>query len=183
MADDKEKSSDLQDNGIYLFGSDVDSDSCSDAIKFILEKNLDSSNPHKHLTLIINSPGGHVPDGFALIDVMAGSRIPIHTVGLGMIASMGLLMFIAGKKGHRALTPNTLIMSHQWSSFFYGKEHELIAVQKEQKILSDMIMKHYLKYTGMPEKDIRKYLLPAHDVWLTAKEAKKLGICDIIKDI
>jgi prepilin-type N-terminal cleavage/methylation domain-containing protein len=120
---------------------------------------------------------------FALIDVMAGSRIPIHTVGLGMIASMGLLMFIAGKKGHRALTPNTLIMSHQWSSFFYGKEHELIAVQKEQKILSDMIMKHYLKYTGMPEKDIRKYLLPAHDVWLTAKEAKKLGICDIIKDI
>lgn len=74
-------------------------------------------------------------------------------------------------------------MSHQWSSGFYGKEHELIAIQKEQKLLGDIILKHYKKHTGLREKDIKKYLLPPHDVWLTAKEAKELGICDIIKDI
>jgi ATP-dependent Clp protease protease subunit len=114
---------------------------------------------------------------------LVGSRIPIHTVGLGMIASMGLLLFISGKKGKRVLTPNTLIMSHQWSSFFWGKEHELLAAQKEQKSLSDMIMRHYKKHTGLTEKKIRELLLPAHDVWLTAKEAKALGICDEVKDI
>jgi ATP-dependent Clp protease protease subunit len=184
MPDSKEeKSFDLQDNGIYLFAEDVNEDSCAEAMRFILEKNLDTSGKNKQLTMIINSPGGHVVDGFALIDVMAGSRIPIHTVGLGLIASMGLLLFIAGKKGKRVLTPNTLIMSHQWSSFFYGKEHELIAVQKEQKLLSDMIMRHYKKHTGLSEKKIREVLLPANDVWLTAKEAKELGICDEVKDI
>lgn len=178
----EEKSTDLQDNGIFLFASDVNEDSCADAIQFIIERNLDSGK-HNHLTMIINSPGGNVVDGFALIDIMAGSKIPIHTVGIGIIASMGLLMFIAGKKGNRVLTPNTLIMSHQWSSGFYGKEHELIAIQKEQKLLGDIILKHYKKHTGLREKDIKKYLLPPHDVWLTAKEAKELGICDIIKDI
>ena len=183
MAEKDTKSPDLQDNGIYLFATGVDEESCGDAIKFILESNLDTHAKHKHLTLIINSPGGHVVDGFALIDVMAGSRLPVHTVGIGMIASMGLLMFIAGKKGERVLTPNTLIMSHQWSSWFHGKEHELLAIQKEQKLLSEIIMRHYKRHTGLKEKDIRKYLLPAHDVWLTAKEAKALGICDKIKDI
>lgn len=184
MPDTKDdKSFDLQDNGIYLFAEDVNGDSCAEAIRFVLEQNLDTSGKQKHLTMIINSPGGHVVDGFALIDVMAGSRIPIHTVGLGMIASMGLLLFMAGKKGKRTLTPNTLIMSHQWSSFFHGKEHELLAAQKEQKMLSEMIIRHYKKHTGLSEKKIKELLLPAHDVWLTAKEAKEYGICDEIKDI
>lgn len=184
MPDSKDdKSLDLQDNGIYLFAEDVNGDSCAEAMRFVLEKNLDTNNKHKHLTMIINSPGGHVIDGFALIDVMNGSRIPIHTVGLGMIASMGLLLFMTGKKGKRVLTPNTLIMSHQWAGVFFGKEHELIAQQKERNLLSDMIMRHYKKHTGLSEKKIREVLLPAHDVWLTAKEAKALGICDEIKDI
>jgi ATP-dependent Clp protease protease subunit len=178
-----DKSFDLQDNGIYLFSEDVTDESCAEAIQFILEKNLDTSGTHKHLTMIINSPGGNVIDGFALIDIMAGSRIPVHTVGLGIIASMGLQLFIAGKKGERVLTPNTLIMSHQWSGFFYGKEHELVSAQKEQKLLSDMIMRHYRKHTKLSEKKIREVLLPAHDVWLTAKEALALNICDKIKDI
>ena len=137
MPDTKEdtyKPTDLEDNGVYLFTEDVDGDSCSEAMRFILEQNLVTSGRHKHLTMIINSQGGNIVDGFALIDVMGGSKIPIHTVGLGLIASRGLLLFISGKKGKRTLTPNTLIMSHQLSSFFFGKEHELIAAQKEQKL-------------------------------------------------
>ena len=72
-----------------------------------------------------------VPSCFALIDIMKGSRIPIHTVGLGVIASCGLLLFITGEKGKRTLTPNTSILSHQYSWGSYGKEHELFAQVKE----------------------------------------------------
>jgi len=92
-----------------------------------------------------------------------------------MIASCGLLMFISGTKGRRVLTPNTSILSHQYSWGTYGKEHELIAVEKEYDLTTERMVNHYKKCTGLSEKDIRKYLLPAHDVWLSAKEAKKLA--------
>lgn len=99
-----------------------------------------------------------------------------------MIASMGLMIFIAGEKGKRVLTPNTTIMSHQWSGGEFGKEHELLASVKNHKLISTMFMNHYKKHTGLTEKQIKTYLLPTSDVWLSAKEAKQLGICDEIRD-
>ena len=93
------------------------------------------------------------------------------------------MIFIAGEKGHRVLTPNTSIMSHQFSWGSWGKEHELVAVGKEFELTTERMISHYKKCTGLNEKQIRQYLLPATDVWLSAKEAKKLGICDSIKDI
>jgi len=173
----------LDDHGVFLFSGTVDDITCDDAIKFILEANLDKECKWDHITMLINSPGGYCSDGFALIDIMFGSRIPIHTVGLGMIASMGLQIFLSGKKGTRALTPNCMILSHQYTGGTYGKEHELIASQKEFGILSEIIMRHYKRTTGLTAEEIRQYLLPAEDMWLTAKEAKKLGICDIVKDL
>jgi len=81
------------------------------------------------------------------------------------------------------LTPNTMIMSHQWQGGTYGKEHELISSQKETEILRNIVMKHYLKYTGLDKPTIEEKLLPPHDVYITAKEAKKLGVCDIVKNL
>jgi len=170
----------LSDLGIFLFSGEVDTDLTNDAISFILESNYEKNR--ENLTLIVNSEGGYVNSGFGLISIMEGSSIPIYTVGLGMIASMGLNIFIAGHKGTRTLTPNTLIISHQWSGGRVGKEHELIASQKRDNIISEMILKHYRKYTGLSEKNIKKYLLPPSDVYLTAHEALKLGICDIVKE-
>jgi ATP-dependent Clp protease protease subunit len=183
MSDTKNDSYDLDSNGIFLFSEVVDSESCGDAMHFVLERNLDTEAKHKHLTMIINSPGGYVNDGFALIDIMAGSRLPIHTVGIGILASMGLVIFMSGKKGFRTLTPNAVVLSHQWSGGNYGKSHELIASQKHHTILNDIFMRHYKKHTGLSEKKIKEYLLPSQDVWLTAKEALDLGICDQIKDL
>lgn len=174
---------DLSDDGIYFFNDEVDTDSVGDAIRFILEANLDPLCKWKHMTMIINSPGGYVTDGFALIDVMFGSSIPIRTIGLGMIASMGLQIFLAGEQGSRTLTPNCMILSHQYAGGSWGKEHELVASQKETTILSEIVIRHYKRTTGLNEADIRKYLLPPEDIWLTAKEAKKYGICDVIKDL
>ena len=170
----------LEEHGIKLLTNEIDDENCDDAIRFIIEANLNAV--YDHLTLIINSPGGYVTSGFALIDVMEGSKIPIHTVGLGQIASMGLNIFIAGAKGHRTLTPNTLIMSHQWAGGRWGKEHELIAQQKQDEIVTRQIIRHYVKHTGLTEKKVREILLPAHDVFLTAQEARKLSICDIVKE-
>lgn len=177
MADDKRN---LDDYGIFLLTDELDDANCDDAIRFVLEANLNGD--FDHITIIINSPGGYVTSGFALIDIIEGSKIPVHTVGLGQIASMGLNIFISGAKGNRVLTPNTLIMSHQWQGARWGKEHELIAQQKQDEIITKQIIKHYMKHTSLSEKDVRKYLLPASDVFLTAVEAKKYGICDVVKD-
>ena len=170
----------LEDNHYYLFNTEFNSSSTGDLIKFILERNLMKKDRAKMMKLIINSPGGEVSSAFALIDTMKGSRIPIYTYGLGEIASCGLMTFIAGEKGHRYITKNTAILSHQYSWGSYGKEHELMSRVKEFNNTTERILNHYKKCTGLSEKDIRKYLLPPEDVWLTAKEAVKYGIADQI---
>jgi ATP-dependent Clp protease, protease subunit len=171
---------DLGAHGIYLLTGDIDDDKCEEAVRFVLEANL--NNGHEYLTMIVNSPGGYVNAGFSVIDVMNGSKAEIRTVGLGILASMGLLVFIAGRKGRRSLTPNTMVMSHQWSGLRWGKEHELLASQRGDDILTGMIFRHYKRHTGLNDKKIRKYLLPPSDVWLSAKEAKALGLCDQINE-
>ena len=173
---------DLYTAGIFLFVGGVDSDSCKEAIEFVLKQNTEKRKKKK-LQFMICSPGGEMPPCFALIDVMKGSKIPIHTVGLGLIASCGLLLFISGEQGHRILTPNTSILSHQFSWGNWGKEHELFAQVKEFELSTKRMLDHYKKCTGLDEGQIREHLLPPEDVWLSAKEAKKLGICDQVKSV
>lgn len=169
-------------NGVYLLMDQINYASCKEAIKWIMNKNLDPQ-PLPELTLIINSPGGDVHAAFALIDTIKASNIPIKTVGLGLIASAGFLIFIAGEKGKRILTPNTAILSHQYSWGSRGKEHELYAKVKEFELSTDRMITHYKKCIGMNEKKIREVLLPPQDVWLSANEALKLKICDKIEDL
>ena len=169
-------------NGVVVFMGDVTVETMSPLIDWILAENY-KEKKKKELTLGICSRGGDLNACFALVDIMKGSKIPIRTVGLGMIASCGLLMFITGTKGKRVLTPNTSILSHQYSWGSIGKEHELFARVKELELTTERMINHYKKCTGLKEADIRKYLLPAHDVWLGAKEAKKLGLCDKVEQI
>ena len=174
----------MDQNNLYLFMDDFQKDTIRPVIEWIIKKNLlsDAERP-KFLTLIICSPGGELASAFALIDTMKGSKIPVHTVGLGEICSCGVLVFMSGQKGHRTLTPNTSILSHQYAWGSHGKEHELFARVREFELTSDRLLNHYRKCTGMSDANIRKYLLPAEDVWLSASEAVKYGIADKIKDI
>ena len=171
-----------EEHNIYLFMNHVNDETCKDLISFIITKNLIIPKP-KYLQLIINSGGGDLNTAFAVIDIMRGSPIPVYTTGLGMVGSAAFAMFIAGERGHRILTPNTSILSHQYSWGTYGKEHELFATVREYELTTERIITHYKKCTGLNEKQIREYLLPPQDVWLSAKEAKKLGICDSVKNI
>ena len=172
----------IESNGIYVLMDQINHATCRDAIKWIMNQNL-SNNPLPQLTLIINSPGGDVHSAFALIDTMKASSIPIKTVGLGLIASCGFLIFIAGQKGKRILTPNTAILSHQYTWGSKGKEHELYARVKEFELSTDRMIDHYKKCLGMTEAKIKEVLLPPQDVWLSASEAKKLKICDKIEEL
>ena len=168
--------------GIYYLADGFTFDSTKPIVQWIIEKNLLPSNERpKELTLVINSPGGSVHAAFALIDTMKGSAIPIKTVGLGLIASCGVLTFMAGTKGRRILTPNTSILSHQYSWGSSGKEHELFARVREFELSTERMLEHYKKCTGLKEKVIREILLPPEDKWLSAKEAVKYGIADAIK--
>lgn len=174
----------LDQNNIYLFMEGFENKTVKPVIEWILRKNMGApSDRPKNLNLVINSPGGHIHSAFALIDVMKGSKIPVHTTGLGLIASCGLLTFMAGEKGHRTITPNTSILSHQYSWGSIGKEHELFATVRELELTTERMLEHYKRCTGMTEKSIRQHLLPAEDVWLSAKEAVKYGIADRIKEL
>lgn len=171
----------LKDKGIFLLSGGFNNETASKIVTWILEANYAVKRDYDHLTLIINSPGGAVNSAFAIIDTMRGSAIPVHTLGLGMIGSCGLLTFMAGEKGHRYLTPNTSILSHQWSWGSFGKEHELLAAVREFDLTTHRMIEHYKKCTGLSEEMIRTKLLPPEDVWLSAEEAKALNICDQIK--
>jgi len=166
--------------GHHVFMAEVTQETMKPLIDWIIAENYNKEKKKKELTLGICSPGGDLNACFALVDIMKGSKIPIRTIGMGMIASCGLLMFISGEKGRRVLTPNTSILSHQFSWGSFGKEHELFAAVKEFDLTTRRMIDHYKKCTGLSEEDIRKYLLPPQDVWLSAKEAKKLGLCDSI---
>ncbi|SVE26523.1 uncharacterized protein METZ01_LOCUS479377, partial [marine metagenome] len=129
----------LGEEGIYLFMEEFNDETCKNAIAFIISHNI-QDKPLKKLQLMINSPGGALHACFALVDVMKGSKIPIHTIGLGMIASCGVVTFMAGAKGHRYLTPNTSILSHQYSWGSRGKEHELFAVVREFELSTERMI-------------------------------------------
>ena len=169
-------------HSFFLMMEEISLATCKSAVEWILEANFTEERPEM-LNLIITSPGGDLNAAFALIDVMRGSAIPVRTIGLGQIASAGLMIFIAGENGQRILTPNTSILSHQYSWGAIGKEHELFATIKEFDLTTKKMIAHYKKCTGLSEKQIREILLPPQDVWLSGLEAKKLGLCDDVKDL
>ena len=167
--------------GAHLLFGEINTASVYPAINFIIKSNY-IFNAETTLTMLVNSPGGSVSDGFALIDVMGTSRVDIATVGIGQVASMGVLIISAGTKGKRVITKNTEIMAHQFSTMVYGKYHELVASQKYHEKLEKTFIKHFLRHTKMSEKQIKDIMFSPTDRWLTPKEAKKYGICDEVRE-
>lgn len=170
----------LRDRGTHLLFEDFDHAMAKPIVAWILLSNYESERKYKNLTLMINSYGGDVTAAFSIIDAMNGSKLPVHTVGIGVIASCGLLTFISGKRGERILTPNTSILSHQYSWGSRGKQHELMAATREMDLTQERMLNHYIMCTGLDERTIKEKLLPAHDVWLSAEEAVELGVADKI---
>jgi ATP-dependent Clp protease protease subunit len=176
-------SQDLQSAGMYVFMGEVSTETVQPLIEWILYENFVSKKRKKELLLMICSEGGDMSAAFALIDVMRSSLVPIKTVGLGQVASAGLMIFLTGSPGRRVLTPNTSILSHQFSWGSEGKSHELFATVKEFELTQQRMVTHYQQCTGLTLEQIRTALLPPHDVYLTADEALALNVCDAISQL
>lgn len=173
----------LWNSGVLTLFGEVDNVMAQGATEFILAQNFRSSKTRpSHITLIINSEGGSLSDAFAIIDIVSGSSLPVHTLGLGQISSAGLMIFMAGHRGQRTLTANTSIMSHQWSGDVSGKMHELVSLQQDFAQTSQRMIRHYQTCSGLDEDTVRQKLLPPHDVYLTAQQAVELGIADRIQE-
>lgn len=173
----------LGDHGVMVLMGEINEDTVKPVIEWILHENYVRKKKLKELLLTICSSGGDLGVGFALIDVMRSSKIPIKTVGLGTIASSGLLVFLSGAPGRRILTPNTSIMSHQFSWGTEGKVHELFATVKEFELTQKRMVGLYKTCTGLDEETIKKVLLPPQDVYLSAQEALEYNICDHVAEL
>jgi ATP-dependent Clp protease protease subunit len=169
-------------SSFFLLVSDIEDGVVKEAMQWIIESNFSDNRPSV-LNLLVCSSGGDLRGAFALIDIMRSSHIPIRTIGLGEISSAGLMIFLAGASGMRVLTPNTSIMSHQFSAGALGKEHELFSIAKEFELTKKRMLSLYKKSTGLKEKDILTYLLPPSDMYLSAEEALALNICDKIANL
>lgn len=171
----------LRDGGVLTLRKEFNNENVGPLIDQILEWNMmpEDKAPDRIL-LRINSPGGLVYSAFELIDTMKQSRIPVYTLALGLAASCGVLTLMAGTKGHRYVTQNTSVMSHQYSFGSRGKEHELYGKVKEFELSSQRMVEHYKKCTKKSESYIRKHLLGPTDEWLTPEEVVKHGIADNI---
>ena len=133
-------------SGMVMLTDEFKQETIMPIVNQIIMLNLlpDSEQPEE-IKLIINSPGGSVFSAWHLIDVMKQSRIPVSTIAQGLAASCGVLTLMAGAKGRRFVTHNSSVMSHQYSWGSMGKEHELVAKQKEFKLASKRMEEHYKK--------------------------------------
>jgi len=182
MTEQNKSGKELSDYGIIYLSGEI-SDELSDQVnREIIEMNV--SGKVDHIQMIINSPGGSVFAGLAIIDMMEWSRIPIYTTGLGMIASAALMIFMVGEHGRRVVTPRTSILSHRFSALHMGNHSQLLASRKQDDLLHDRIVEHYLTYTSVESVEkLEQTLLKDVDAWLTLAEAKDLGIVDIIEPL
>ena len=172
----------LESLGSHLFFGYVDETSIAEAVSFVLKANILFAEEKRAITLFLNTPGGNCYDAFALIDLMDVSKLPVRTVGMGNIMSMGVLILCAGAKGKRIMTRNTQVMAHQFYGGAEGKFHELVSAYKAELYLEQQFLQHFLKHTKMTEKQVKDIMFGPSDRWLSPTECKKYGLVDQVID-
>lgn len=143
---------------------------------------LANEDPKRDIKLYINSPGGSVYDGLAIIDTMNYIKPDVQTIGIGLQASMGAMLLSCGAKGKRFVLPNSRIMIHQPSSGTQGKITDQEIALKEGIYLKKKLAEIFAENTGKDLKQVEKDM--DRDNWMSAEEAKEYGIVDeIIKKV
>ncbi len=172
----------LKDYGVIAINGEIDQGTASSVCNEIIEMNLGGASDQ--IQLIINSPGGSLYAGFAIIDMMEWSRLPVYTTGVGLVASMALMILMAGERGRRVITPRTSILSHRFSAFSIGNHSELIAQRKEQDYMHRRILEHYRTYSSLKsDAELESRLLRDVDTWLTPDEAVEYGLVDVVETL
>ena len=137
---------------------------------------LSAENPHRDISLYINSPGGSVSAGMAIYDTMQLVEADVATYGIGFAASMGQLLLCAGAPGKRFALPHTRVVMHQPLGGIGGTAAD-IAIQAEQLAYTKRKMRETIaRHTGQPVERIEAD--SDRDRWFTAEEAREYGFVD-----
>ena len=168
----------LNDRIIFL-GEQVDDAVANTVIAQLLH--LENSDPDKDISLYINSPGGSVTAGLAIMDTMNFIKPDVSTVCVGLCASMAAVLLAAGAKGKRFALPNSTILIHQPMGQAQGQETEIAIVAEQIKKTREQLNKILADATGQDLKTIQKDT--DRDNYMTADEAKKYGIIDKIPSV
>lgn len=139
---------------------------------------LDHSDPKKDIHLYINSPGGSVTAGLAILDTMSFVKADVSTICVGIAASMGAVLLSAGAKGKRFVLPNGEVMIHQVMGGAEGQASDIAINAKHILRTKENLNKILAKNTGQNVSQIEKD--SDRDYWMTSDEAKKYGIVDEI---
>lgn len=163
----------LKDRILFL-GGPVDATSANLLVAQMLH--LAHEDADKDISLYINSPGGDVYSGLAILDTMNYISPDVSTISVGFSASMGAILLAGGAKGKRYALPNSKIMIHQPSSGFSGTVSDLEIDAQEALNIKKHIEKMMSEFTGQTQKTINRDM--DRDNYLDARQAKKYGIID-----
>ncbi len=139
---------------------------------------LEAENPKKEISFYINSPGGVVTSGLAILDTMNYIRCPVSTIVMGQAASMGSLLLCCGEKGRRLALPNARVMIHQPSGGFQGQATDIEIHAREILAIRARLNQIYVERTGQKLATVEKAM--ERDNFMTPEEAKAFGLIDEI---
>lgn len=162
----------LKERIVYLSGQVTD-DSAYLIISQLLLLDKQSNEP---ISMYINSPGGSVSAGLGIHDTMKLIKSPVHTMCVGMAASMGAFLLASGEKGYRQATPNSEIMIHQPLGGAQGQASDIIITAKHIEHTRNRLNKLLSEYSGQTVKNMEK--LTDRDNYMDSKDACKLGLID-----
>ena len=139
---------------------------------------LESTDPTAPIFFYINSPGGSVSAGLGIYDTMQYIKCPVHTICMGLAASMGAFLLSGGEPGHRCALPNAEIMIHQPSGGAQGQATEIVInanhIVKTKEKLTKIIAENCNQDYDIVYRDMER------DNWKSAEEAVEYGLIDYI---
>ncbi|MBQ8749398.1 MAG: ATP-dependent Clp endopeptidase proteolytic subunit ClpP [Clostridia bacterium] len=163
----------LEDRIVFISG-EITSETANVVVAQLIY--LEAKNPDKDICLYINSPGGSVTAGLAILDTMNYIKCDVSTICVGMAASMGAVLLSNGTKGKRYVLPNSEVMIHQPLGGAQGQATEIIIaaehILRTKKRLNEILSEN----SGQPYEKVAQDT--ERDNWLTAKQAVEYGLVD-----
>ena len=137
---------------------------------------LESENPNADISLYIQSPGGEVYAGLAILDTMRYIKPNVATIGMGMVASMASILLAGGEKGKRSVLPNTRVMIHQPHGGAQGQVTDIEIVTREYLDLKRKSAEMLAEFSGNPVEKLVADM--ERDNYMTATQAREYGLVD-----
>nr|YP_010129957.1 ATP-dependent Clp protease proteolytic subunit [Amorphophallus titanum]QKJ80294.1 ATP-dependent Clp protease proteolytic subunit [Amorphophallus titanum] len=161
---------------LLFLGQEVDSEISNHIVGLMVYLSIEDKT--KDLYLFINSPGGWVIPGIAIFDTMQFVPPDVHTICMGLAASMGSFILVGGEITKRLAFPHAVMIHQPASSFYEGQTGEFILESGELLRLREILTKVYVQRTGNPLWVVSEDM--ERDVFMSATEAQAYGIVDLV---